>query len=386
MGLRFSRSFKLFPGVRINLSKRGVSTSFGVKGATLNFSSRGVRGTVGLPGTGLSYSKQLTGGSKRKAPEPEDFNYWRPPGAGGPSGAPSLPSPQVGRAVASKALGDLTSPALKDFKQMLQDVESQRRKVLAEIDELRRQLVRWEKEEKWKGGVLKGLFRRRLQELASLLPETRRDLNELSDWLANSVVCIEYDGDPRLSTAYAKLEQSFLACSKSPLIWDVTTERDTNRARERTTASRSIQRFPVSLRLEDPEILKFSGRALALGNSNGEDLLIIPGMIVLGRKSGEFALVELDSLEVTCEEVQFVETEQVPPGAQVAGHTWFKANKDGSPDKRFANNFQIPICLYGRIVLRTVEGLHEEYLFSDRGAAMAFGRSLQEYGQLMREG
>lgn len=68
MGLRVRRSIKLLPGVRINLSKSGVSTSIGVKGATINLRpSRKARATVGIPGTGLSYSSQLE--SSTRAPE-----------------------------------------------------------------------------------------------------------------------------------------------------------------------------------------------------------------------------------------------------------------------------------------------------------------------------
>ena len=60
MGFRFRRSITLFPGVRINLSKSGVSTSIGAPGATLNVGSkRGARVTVGIPGSGLSYSEKL---------------------------------------------------------------------------------------------------------------------------------------------------------------------------------------------------------------------------------------------------------------------------------------------------------------------------------------
>lgn len=68
MGFRFRKSIKLLPGVRLNLSKSGVSTSIGRRGATLNFSERGTRGTVGLPGTGLSYSENLTSSGRRSSP------------------------------------------------------------------------------------------------------------------------------------------------------------------------------------------------------------------------------------------------------------------------------------------------------------------------------
>lgn len=59
MGLRFRKSIRLFPGIRLNLSKGGVSASVGRPGATVNVSKRGLRGTVGVPGSGLSYSEDL---------------------------------------------------------------------------------------------------------------------------------------------------------------------------------------------------------------------------------------------------------------------------------------------------------------------------------------
>jgi hypothetical protein len=56
MGWRIRRSIRLMPGVRLNLSKGGVSTSIGRRGATVNFGKNGTRSTIGLPGSGISYS------------------------------------------------------------------------------------------------------------------------------------------------------------------------------------------------------------------------------------------------------------------------------------------------------------------------------------------
>lgn len=56
MGFRFRRSMKVFPGVRINLSRSGLSTSIGVRGAHITLGHSKVRETVGLPGTGISYT------------------------------------------------------------------------------------------------------------------------------------------------------------------------------------------------------------------------------------------------------------------------------------------------------------------------------------------
>jgi Protein of unknown function (DUF4236) len=56
MPFRFRRSFKIAPGIRLNLSKLGVSTSIGERGAHVTIGHGKVRETVGLPGTGLSYT------------------------------------------------------------------------------------------------------------------------------------------------------------------------------------------------------------------------------------------------------------------------------------------------------------------------------------------
>jgi hypothetical protein len=70
MGFRFRKSFGVGP-IRMTLSKSGVSTSIGVKGARLTRGPQGTRATVGMGG--LSYTERLD----------------RP--AGGPSDAREIP-------------------------------------------------------------------------------------------------------------------------------------------------------------------------------------------------------------------------------------------------------------------------------------------------------
>lgn len=66
MGFRFHRRIKLFSGVRLNLSRSGISTSIGTRGAWFTFGKRGTRATVGLPGTGLSYTHVTPRGSRSR--------------------------------------------------------------------------------------------------------------------------------------------------------------------------------------------------------------------------------------------------------------------------------------------------------------------------------
>src|SRR3981081_3952517 len=54
--LRFRRTARIAPGIRLNFSKSGVSTSFGPRGFHYTVGHGRRRTTVGLPGTGLSYT------------------------------------------------------------------------------------------------------------------------------------------------------------------------------------------------------------------------------------------------------------------------------------------------------------------------------------------
>jgi hypothetical protein len=46
------------PGLRMNVSTSGVSTSIGGRGAWFTIGLRGTRSTIGLPGSGISYTTQ----------------------------------------------------------------------------------------------------------------------------------------------------------------------------------------------------------------------------------------------------------------------------------------------------------------------------------------
>jgi hypothetical protein len=60
MGFRFYRRVRLFPGMRVNLSKSGASLSVGRRGSWFTFvGERKPTVTLGVPGTGLRYTQQL---------------------------------------------------------------------------------------------------------------------------------------------------------------------------------------------------------------------------------------------------------------------------------------------------------------------------------------
>lgn len=65
MAWRFRRSVRLLPGVRLNFSGSGVTTTLGPRGAHVTLGGKRTRVSTGIPGTGASYSTLLPSRSKQ---------------------------------------------------------------------------------------------------------------------------------------------------------------------------------------------------------------------------------------------------------------------------------------------------------------------------------
>jgi hypothetical protein len=64
MAWNYRKRIKIAPGVHLNLSKGGVSTSIGPKGAKVTFGKNGTYLNKGIPGTGLYSREKMSGGNK----------------------------------------------------------------------------------------------------------------------------------------------------------------------------------------------------------------------------------------------------------------------------------------------------------------------------------
>ena len=88
MGLRFRKAIRLAPGLKLNITKHGLSSlSVGGKGLTYNIGKKGARTTGGLPGSGLSYSEYsaYNKGKTEQVIDPETGEITERPVASGPS-------------------------------------------------------------------------------------------------------------------------------------------------------------------------------------------------------------------------------------------------------------------------------------------------------------
>lgn len=98
-----------------------------------------------------------------------------------------------------------------------------------------------------------------------------------------------------------------------------------------------------------------------------ETLIFLPDklFIIQGSKIGALNYSDISSHPHT---TRFIESEAVPKDAQIVGQTWKYVNKSGGPDRRFKDNRQLPICLYGELELTSTSGLNTVIMYSNPDA------------------
>lgn len=202
--------------------------------------------------------------------------------------------------------------------------------------------------------------------LAALVVGFRLDAHRRS-------VVIVYDLEPDAAAAYEALTKAFDDLAASSRKWHVDAGgavRDLHTWKRNAGASTIVDKRPTEFGYALPRVLKtnITPPFMKVGK---ETLYWLPD-VVLVVESSKVGAVAYDQLEILWQDSRFIEEESVPPDALVVGHTWKHPNKNGGPDRRFANNRQLPICLYESIHLRSRNGLNELLQVSSNGKTAHF--------------
>jgi hypothetical protein len=87
-------------------------------------------------------------------------------------------------------------------------------------------------------------------------------------------------------------------------------------------------------------------------------LFFFPDRILI-QEGNKFGAIRYNDITITIENSRFIETDSLTYDAKVVDQTWKYPNKDGEPDKRFNNNYVIPIILCTNIYFSSPQGLNE---------------------------
>jgi hypothetical protein len=383
MGWRFRKSFSPFPGVRLTLSPSGVSTSVGVGPVRLTAGPRGPSFTANVPGTGLSFRQSLAGGS---GSQPVGDPVRDPtPIVPLPTPVSSVPDLQEIRSAGS---GILTTPGLAEFKSLLERARQEHAEIVRELGQRRtEESAAVGKFNRWNNGWLfRRLFKAKFEHLRLAAEESTARRTELEQQEQLARLQTQIDLPPRVKEAFHLACDRFASMAKAHSIWDTVGQRSTNRLAERTTATRTVERKPVTFKLGKCELIESEWSVPHLQNANGGDIYFYPAFVLYFVGAESFALLEYKQTQLAFAATRFIETDPIPRDSKVVGSTWAKANKDGSPDKRFKGNFEIPIAEYGKLVITSETGMNEEYMLSNVESTDAFSNAWQALAKAVAAG
>lgn len=377
MGWRFRKSFSPIPGVRLTISPSGITTSVGSGPFRITHGSKGTAATFNGFGTGLSYRQQLSpsqspGSSSNFLSEPANHQM-QPPAVYERSAQMS--------SIESAGSSVLTTPGLADFQRVLQHAQTESRKIKQELNSAKSaEMLLRRQSSSWSNGWLKRrIFKKKFAEILAEHAQAKDLTSELSEQEALTRVQTEIDLPDAVKHTFSRMCDDFTAMAKSQKIWDTTSERAANKIMERTSASRIVTREVVEFKLSSCELIDSTWRVPHLANANGGDLFLYPGFVLYFVSADAFALLELKDLKVNFSATSFQEEEVIPRDSKQISRTWAKVNKDGSPDRRFNNNYEIPVMEYFKLTLISKSGLNEEYMISNADAARRFASAWQQF-------
>jgi hypothetical protein len=377
MSWRFRKTFKLLPGVKLNLTAHGLSATLGAAPFSINVGPRGVYRNLSIPGTGI-WDRQRIGSpsSQPSGIQPPTTDY-----DGGPRIPPLPPSILVSLSTAteihSASTELLTSESLEQLRRLLTDAYNERDELTKEISSATlesntaaRRYQTWER-----GFLMKRIFRQAFAARREGADTAVAKLAELQEQLRLTVLATEITIDREQAEPYYRMRDAVAALSECRKTWNVLAAKTIDRIVERSTASTAITRDPVSFSLNSCDLIQWKQKVPYLPNRTGGDMYIYPGFILFRASQQAFALIDFRDVKLTFISTQFTEDEAVPSDTQIVGHTWAKSNKDGTPDRRFANNYRIPVVGYGSLLFSSSDGLDVRYLCSNARLAEQFAKA-----------
>ena len=281
----------------------------------------------------------------------------------------------------SEGINSLTSNNLSELKEQILSTIKNRKQLKSVINNIETEL--FDNRKKLKRRLLfpfgKKLFKTKIEFLNEQIKKYELDLAEKKEELKNSIIEIHSPSSENIQSSFKTLVNCFRALSQSEFIWDITTSQLIDRVKTRSYASNSIDRKRVNIFFSKVDMIKIEEDALHFQNANGGDIYIYPTLIIIVDSNKEFALLDYKDVQLEYRNSQFVEEEKFPSDSKQIGTTWAKVNKDGSRDRRFSNNYQIPIAVYGQLRWRSSKGFNEVYQFSNSDEAEKFQKAFLEY-------
>jgi len=191
-------------------------------------------------------------------------------------------------------------------------------------------------------------------------------------------VHLDYSLEPDAAQAYVGFLRGSEQLRYIGGLWRISSQEMNADTKYHAGAQFSIKRKQISGDFEPPPSV-VTDTAVFMLNTGPQRLYFLPDRILI-YEGNEIGAVQYANLNCTVQPSIFVESEAVPGDAEVVGRTWLYTNKGGGPDRRFANNPEIPIVRYAQITIRSSGGLNYVIQASNMQRATTFAQAITDYG------
>jgi len=178
-----------------------------------------------------------------------------------------------------------------------------------------------------------------------------------------------YELEPAAEAQWNDLTARLARLASSSSLWRVAANVTTNDQRRNAGAQTLVSRRRANLTQTAPPYISTNINSWCLDLGDQKLCFLPDRVLVLQGKT--YGAVEYDRLNISCFTEQFIESEVVPHDALRVGTTYQYVNKNGTPDRRFANNRELPIMQYAKLVLSSISGLNIHMQVSSIAAAQA---------------
>lgn len=369
MAWNYRRRIKVIPGVYMNLSKNGVSTSIGVRGASVTLGKSGTYVNTSIPGVGLYNRQKLSNNQNSNQYNPQNIE-------------PAILEDNI----FSVDVQEITSQNMQGVKEAILASHEQRKDLKNDLLKVKATLGSSRLKLTASYILLYGLIKKEISEkIKTDISSKKEVIKQIQNQIDNCYVGLDIEFDEEIRAKYDNVVSTFKNLITSHKIWDVTSAHSQDTKITRSAASTLVNKREVKFGIKSIPDIKSQFEALYFNNSNGADLYIYPNFVVMYSSRTKFAVIGFDEIDFNQSYSKFIERGSIPRDTKVIEKTWFKVNKNGSPDKRFKGNYQIPVVKYGEISLSTKTGLNEEYQFSNYEFTEEFGKAFKEYQNTIKE-
>lgn len=324
------------------MSKSGVSYSWGTKGFRVTKTANGkVRTTSSIPGTGISYSQEF--GSKKGSANRQNTKP-----SSQPSSQPLYNSAEYSNV--QEQVVDENAIVPVEFADLVKRIRSMRTMYRLSI-------------------FVALLFALWLPQFVILIAAL---------WLVLSrfiYVNLDYSFDDAAAEQWETKRRAWVQVASSQMMWEIPASAEIINKKVNAGASRAVQRKKCTVKYSPPSFIKTSVQPIVFRLSRCKLAFFPDCILIIGKK---ITALGYDEVKLSFTSKAFVEEEKVPRDSIQLSTTWQKVNKDGSPDKRFSGNRQVPIMAYGQMNLIYQNSVNIEMMFSNAEAIDNLSAVLQQ--------